>query len=345
VPPFDGPEGLSRSVNTILRLQIWQTLRKSAGEDVATASFGTGTVKWGPHHLPELSYSSAEAVAHHGRILSQLVLWGTVQEYGDGAVVQAFLSMPWYAKLTDRYYEDFRIQRNEIWVVRIPLDEKFVNFSLDVPRRRFAFEPVVLKKEVIAHYSALNAIVMHDPSNPDRQIGTVGDIIDGVEQLGDKALVTSRGVTGIVFLPELSKHRSEIVDFASGLIRIFRSDWQGARVFFSRVLENAHAPTDIRIDANLYRAMANARLGRSGAQDIERARALNPYAVRTVRFSIMDKLAELSRVIDAAAPVNKRREIVETIEQLVGKHKHLFLKDDPWLQHLREGLAQINAAQ
>lgn len=345
VPPFEGPVGLSRSVNTILRLQIWQTLRKSARQEGAKLSFGAGAVKWGPDHLPELSYRSAETVAQHVRILAQIVLWGTVEEYGGGAVVQAFLTLPIYPKLNDRYYKDFRTERNEVWVIRIPADDKIVTFGLDVPRRRVPFEPVVLRPQVIEQYATLDSIVMYDRSNPSKEIGVLSGIIDGVEQLGDKALVTSKGVTGIVFLPELAEHRSEIVEFASGLMRIFRGDWQGAIALFTRVVGNSHAPTDIRIDANLYSAMANAKLGRSGTEDIEQARALNPYAVRVVRFAIMDKLAELSRAIERSAPLSKRREIMDTIKRMLITYKDYFLRRDPWFDQLRTGISQINDVQ
>jgi hypothetical protein len=345
VPPFEGPVELSRSVNTILRLQIWQTLRKTAEAGGETLHFGAGAVKWGPDHLPELSHRSAETVAHHGRILSQIVLWGTVQEYGRGAIVQAFLSLPDYPKLNERYYEDFRTERHEVWIIRIPAGGKVVAFSTDVPRRRLSFEPVILKQQVIAHYSTLDSIVMYELKNPKKKIGVVRDIIDGVEQSGDKAVVTSRGLTGIVYLPELSEHRSEIVDFASGLVRIFRADWHGAIALLKDVTENSRAPTDIRIDANLYLAMANAKIGRSGAEYIDQARKLNPYAMRIVRFLIMDKLAELSRAIDASAPPVHQREILKAIRQLIEKHKDHFLANDPWFIDLKKGVSQLKDRQ
>ena len=345
IPPFEGPPGLSQSVNTILRLQIWQTLRAAVQNEDADLSFGEGSVKWGPAPLPELTYDSAETVAHHARILSQMVLWGTVQEYGDGAVVQAFLSVPWYPKLNDYYFEDFRVERSEAWVVQIPLHDEVIEFRQDIPRRRLAFEPIVLKKEVIEKYSDLDAIVMYDPDHPEKSIGTVGGIISAVEQNGDRALVTSQGKTGLVFLPELSKHRSEVVDFASGLMRIFRRDWEGAQALFASVAENNRAPTEVRIDAYLYRAMASSGRGQSGADDIVKARALNPYAVRVYRFAIMDLLAQLGRAIGRGESLTERHEIAAAIEHLVSDSRHLFLKDDPWLKHLNTSLERIARAQ
>lgn len=344
VPPFNGPPGLSRSVNTILRLQIWQTLRKAApGEE--TTSFGAGSVKWGPADLPSLTHGSAETLAHHARILSQIVLWGTVQEYGDGAVVQAFLSVPWYPKLNDRYFEDFRTERSEVWVVSIPLDNEVIEFRQDIPRRRLAFEPVILTKEVIDKYSDLDAIVMYDRNQPDEPIGKVGNIIDAVVQYGDKALVTSGGKTGLVLLPELSEHRSEVVDFASGLMRVFRQDWAGAETLFFNVINNERAPTELRIDACLYRAMASASRGFSGAEDIDKARALNPYAVRVYRFAIMERLAQLGRAIGRGATLAERQEIIAVTEKLVSDARPLFLRKDPWLDHIDESLERIAQAE
>ena len=343
VPPFDGPTGLSQSVNTILRLQIWQTLRKVAEQGTSAAeSLGDGTVKWGPHNLPTLSYLAADAFAGHARILSQIVLFGTVQEYGSGAVVQAFLSIPEYKKINAQYFADFRTQRKELWTVGIRVSGGDVEFFQDVPRRRMAFEPVVLTKELISNYSDLNSIIMYKPTRPDERIGPVGDIIEAVEQQGELALVRSEGRIGVVRLPQLASHRSEIVDFASGLVRIFRGDWIGANELFARVIDNPNAPTDIRIDAHLYRAMANARLGRATADDIEGALGLNPYAVRSVQFAAMALITELKYSMESATGRGKSKALIRDIRRLIAEHRHLFLKEDPWLDHAVRGLDIID---
>jgi hypothetical protein len=81
-----------------------------------------------------------------------------------------------------------------------------------------------------------------------------------------------------------------------------------------------------------------------GAEDIDQARALNPYAVRIYRFAIMDLLAQLSRTIGREAPLEERQEIIAAIEQLVLDTKPLFLRKDPWLEYLNASLERIARA-
>ncbi len=344
VPPFEGPIGLSNSVSTILRLQIWQTLRKTDHINSPEISFGDGVVKWGPHHLPQLSHRSAETMAHHGRILSQVVLWGTVQEYGGGAIVQAYLSIPLYERINDQYYADMRNKNKEVWTVSIPVDQTEFVFVHDIPRRRLYFEPIVLTKQVIENYSALNSIALYDPQNTNQRIGTVGNSLEALVQHGDKALVTSQGVTGVVKLPELSASRSEVVDFVSGLMGIFRGDWKRALHYFAQVVDNPNTPTEVRIDAYLYRAMANNQLGRSGTKDIRRARELNPYTLRIIRFGIMDKLSGLKRALKNADSDSHLGYKVKAIVDFTKQHQSDFLPGDPWLRQLKTGLKHIQMA-
>ena len=343
VPRFVGPAELSAGVTTILQLQIWQTLRARAPANGGAGLLGEGVVKTGEARLPRLSHATAEAFGHHAQVLSQLVLWGTVQPYGEGAVVQAFLSAPFYGPLNDRYYADFRTDRQEVWTVRLPVNGKLVSFTQDLPRRRLSFEPIVLSSEAIAWYARPDAWTLYEKDDPERPIGKAGERISGIEQHPGGALVRSGDLVGVLRLPALSEQRSEVVDFVSALVRIFRGDWQGARDLFAAVIEGKQAPTELRIDAHLYRAMANAHLGKSGRDDIAAARTLNPYAVRVWRFAIMDKLAELSRLLESAAPAAARRAIVEEIEALIDAGRPLFLRDDPWLAHAQRHVRRVAA--
>lgn len=341
---FEGPGELSAGVTTILQLQIWQTLRAQAPENSGAGALGAGTVKTGEARLPRLSHATAEAFGRHARVLSQLVLWGTVQPYGNGAVVQAFLSAPLYGRLNERFYADFRTEQLEVWTVHLLVDGELVAFIQDMPRRRLSFEPIVLSAEAIDWYSRPDAWTLYDVNDPDRPIGKAGERISGIEQRPGGALVKSGGLVGVLRLPALSKQRSEVVDFVSALVRIFRGDWQGARELFALVVERNQAPTELRIDAYLYRAMANARLGKSGYDDIAAARALNPYSVRVWRFAIMDKLAELSRLLEREVPAARSSALVEEIKALIDAGRPLFLREDPWLAYVLRQVRRIATA-
>jgi len=257
MPSLSGPKGLSESVTTIMGLQVWQTLRRTDGGKGPGRDFGRGAVK-DAKALPSLTHRTAEELARRETFLSQMVLWGTVQDYGGGAIVEAYLSVPAYARFNDAYFADFRKERKEEWVVRVRAGARQVEFRRDIPRRRIAFEPIVIAPAVVKNYSSYDALQLYDLADPSKPIGPIGNDIWGVEQRGESAIVTTRGVTGIVRLPRLSANRSEVVDFVGGLMRIFRGDWPGAEQLMRAVAENPNAPTEVRVDAYLYRALAMA---------------------------------------------------------------------------------------
>ena len=165
IPSLSGRKGLSESVTTIMGLQVWQTLRRTDGGKGPEHDFGRGTVK-DALALPSLTHRTAEDVAHHASFLSQMVLWGTVQDYGGGAIVEAYLSLPVYARLNDSYFADFRRERKEEWVVRARAGARQVEFRRDVPRRRIAFEPIVIAPAVVRNYSSYDALQLYDPADP-----------------------------------------------------------------------------------------------------------------------------------------------------------------------------------
>jgi hypothetical protein len=343
VPYFSGRDGLSTSVTTVLALQVWQTLRRS-GADASGEDFGKGLVRSFAVPQPPKSHQTAEAMARQASVMAQLVLWGSVQNYGNGAIVQAFLSIPEYRPLANKYYADFRTKHEEEWVVRIAVHDGEAVFRVNLPRRRVAFEPIIIPREVIEKYSSPGSIALYDPNIPRRKIGSIGNTFVALEQRGDSALVRSDKVIGIVRLPEISKYRSEIVDFVGGLIRIFRGDWAGAIDSLALVIENPHAPTDLRIDSHLYRAMALSKIGRPGHEEINRAFRLNPYLDRIAAYAVMERLALFEHMTRTGASAGERRSVIAQARQLIDRHRKLFLEEDPWVKEIISGLQQIEAA-
>jgi hypothetical protein len=342
VPNLEGPAGLSSSITTVLALQIWQTLRRTDAKG-SGADFGKSAVKTFAVNQPPQSHRAAEALARDAGVLSQIVVWGTVQTFGDGGIVQAFLSVPDYPHLNDRYYADFRTRHEEEWTVRVALKDGEVAFRVDLPRRQVAFEPIVVPQQVIGKYSGIGSIELHDPNKPGRKIGSIGKTFVAVEQRGDSALVRSGNVTGIVQLPDISKNRSEIVDFVGGLVRVFRADWAGAIDSMALVQQNPHTPTDLLIDSHLYAAMARSKLGHPGHNEIQRAYDLNPYLARTAAYAIMERIALFQTMTQARASPGERRSMISQARQLIDRHRKLFVQDDPWINEVLKGLDKIEA--
>ena len=134
-PAFEGPQGLAQSVATILNLQLWETLR---GAGARGQSFGLGVAVWG-RPLEIYSHQDAERRAKEISLLAQLVFWGKIYEYGDGAVAQANLSIP--------RYHDFREHHPEEWDLEVTEGKVDLHFAVDIPQRRYSFRPLVLTRD------------------------------------------------------------------------------------------------------------------------------------------------------------------------------------------------------
>jgi hypothetical protein len=95
VAPFDsskaGDPEIGKKVSVILNLQVWQTLQIPTTEEGRNTK---GGVTWDVTSEPPTSYAEAETLARRQtEDQPQIVLWGRAWRYGDGNVVEAFLSI------------------------------------------------------------------------------------------------------------------------------------------------------------------------------------------------------------------------------------------------------------
>jgi hypothetical protein len=320
---FEGPGALGRNVATILQLQLWHSFRRMPWpENPERHDFGPAVIVWDAEPLAELDHASAEAAARRANLLAQMVVWGRAYPYGGGVAVQANITLP--------AFRDLREANLEKWRVELAGEA----FEVDVPRRRFEVSSIVLDAGVVAKYSLPSALEIHSARHGGELLGSVGPDVRALQFEPDLAYVRSGDVAGWVRLPELSRRRSELVEVAAGIVRIYRGDFEGAIASFTRVLDNPNTRTPLRIDALLYRGMARQRLGRSGRDDFLRAYELSPFAQTTVRYLIMADLAALARGdLSPAAAAALRDRLRSTID----RERYLFAPDDAWLQRV-EGI-------
>lgn len=330
VPAFESDSAvLGLGVATVLNLQVWQTLRKAPWPNPGNLSFGDGVVVWDWEPLPSASFETAEQVA--AQVIDpppQLVLWGKCYRYGEGVVAQAYLSLP--------ETPDSATRGPERWVVRLPVGDGDGDAILDgdVPTRRYTFEPIALSRDVVETYSRPDSLKLYRTRRGEGVLGSVGTEFRALEHAGPSQVkVTSGGVTGWLRLPNLAAERSEATDFTGGVVRAYRGDWAGVRDLMKKVTDNPRTPTQLRVDAYLYRAMAAAKSRADPEPDLAAADALNPYARRVVVYRAMALLSGY-----AQQGPEGRRAILDRVGQLVGDRQYVFLPDDPWL-------AQWTAAQ
>jgi hypothetical protein len=332
VARFDGNGALAKNVQAVLHLMIWQTLRKAPTPNPQKLDFGESIIEWADYDLDSQSHSAAEKLATDIKL--QMTLWGNVLPYGDGVVVQTNLSIP--------RYDDGRIKQPEIWIVSLRAAGQDYRIEADIPRRYYEFAPIILTSEVVRTYSSPGAVKMY--RNKDMippPIGILGDYFKAIRHEGDKVLVVSKNTgTGWIHLPKLSSQRNEVVDFAGGLIRVYRGDWDGAFDLMKRVIRNQQAPTTLKVDAYLFQALAKTRQGKSPDEELRKAHELSPYSSAVVIYDIMNDLEQLSRdLLDSNEGGNvteKAKSRARLIEDKVKENRYLFPENDVWLKSVIE---------
>lgn len=317
VPVFAGPRNLARNVSTTLYLQVWRTLRRKPWPNPRNLDFGRGITRydWGKAFSPS---TSEDIYAYTRESSVQMTLWGSAKPLGDGVVVQAFLGAPAGA---------FGNGRPEIWSVQTPLGQ----VSLDLPRRVFDFEPIILSQKLISYYSAQESLSMCDrPTLPCKQT-PVGDDWVAIEHNGDWATInsTESGRTGYLMLPNLSQMPNDASDFASAMVAYYRGDYAQAADYFNRVASRPSSQTSTRADAAVLALIAAARNTRPNLAAFNDLSEQNPDSLYIFQATIMARLA-----IASNAQSDMRRNQISTIISVVDKNRHLFDKDDIWLKNI-----------
>lgn len=329
VPAFEGPDALGLNVSTILLLEIFNTLDMSQSSDMKRRSFGHGETVWSPLPLRDLSHTGAADMAAHEDTAcpKQLVLWGRALLYADGVVVQSYLTLP--------LIDDPRIPRNEVWTLRIKFKTDPIDLSLDIPSRRYAFEPIILDADVVRRYSDPASLKIYKDQSLKQQIGTTGpEILASRRGAGGTWL--SKPAAGWLPLPQLSQNTSEVVGFTGALIRVFRGDWLGAQDLLKTVLSNSTTPNAIKTDAFIYMGMTEEKLRRSGVEYFERALQTNSLSEKAIAGLVMSNLSSYTRSStaspDSARANSSSQAILLRTKDLLDKNKLLFEPDDPWFR-------------
>jgi len=322
IPPFNGPKPLGIHVTTILYLNVFKTLRRAPTPNPENLSFGRGMIRWTTIKLSKQRHLEAEVMAEDWRFFAQLVLWGKAWEYGDGIVVQSYLSLP--------KYDDGRDRNLEIWKTRISVGEETFFFEADIPRRRIDFRPISLTKAFVHEYSSPVAMKIYSTVDLRNPIGRTGLKLKAVEVRGNIVKVRSGEKVGWLQIPSISGKPSELTDFVGAMIRIYRGDWQGAFELFDNVTKSSTASASLKLDAFLLKARAKEELGENGDAELEAAFKIDPYSRMVIAYRTMKWISDLKEAIIQSQESLIRQDVLR-IEGLLSKKKYLFHKGDPFL--------------
>jgi hypothetical protein len=329
VAPFDGSksrsEEVGRRVGVILDLQIWRTLIvPTSGQGAKTH----GGVTWDISSTPPTNAPEAEALASRQRPAPQIVLWGRAWQYGQGNIVEAFLS------IRDSASADKSGQ--ELWKVDLGQNQELV---ADFPHRQLDFAPIVLRADLMPELTDPAGLKLFVAPTGEATNGPVGDNFTAISPSGDaEQVVLPDGRRGWVRLPNLSREKNEVVDFIAGLVRIMRRDWPNSQALFKRVAEDNNAPTLVRTDSYLYLAIAAAQLGQDPLEWVHKAYELDPYSKTIIQYLCMVYVADLGRMSEEQRFGVKGTSQIKLIRDTLSRNRALFSEEDPWIAKLSQFL-------
>lgn len=346
IPKFQSSKASGRTLEnigwraaSIIGLQIWRTYSTPSQSDL----FDNAVFRLDSESRSPTTIAEAEKLARNKHIPFDLVLWGAATRYGDGIVVETNLLM--------RKDVGKRKLKTDIWIVTIPTGKSSHRISVDIPRWQYEFAPIVLDRKLVSKLDGLSGgylqIEIYQLRGTSSQVIATASSqpIKAIRHEGDWSYVDlGGGRFGYIYLPSLSQHPSEVVNFCSGIIRFLRKDWPGAISLFREVLQNSNSPTAIRIDAYLYMAVAYANM-HDQTQALSMAAAayeLNPYSKASTQYLGMSYLARLAELLSQGHQEAEVKRMARSLQDLLSKNDILFAQDDQWIRQVKAVVAEVN---
>ena len=326
---FYDSDKLGPSIAAVLQAQIWRTLRRYPGGDSSRGDFGTGAVRHDRKPPVRPGHEAIENAIEKPIQKAHAAVWGRIHQIDDKAVVLAYFTMP--------PVEDDVRPGKEVWSVRfVDSSGKGGLLHVDLPQRAYGFRSLVLPEAFVSKYTGLNRIPVRAQKGQGPALTNFGT--DWFRVANDRdymQIMDESGKRGWIHLPEISTHRSEIVDFVGGIMRIFRGDWEGASELLTAVAKDQRTPTTLQIDSYLLVIRAKAELGTDPAEEIAAVEKLGPRSQAVAQYVGMyyvDLCYGKSRIRRPQSAQRRtcRADDKITLANLIARSRPSFHQDDPW---------------
>ncbi len=324
VPSFLGPEILSQHVRTTVYLELIKAFRHV---DIPLKG---GWILYGVDDLLEPSHNAAINAAIWPSVQADLAIWGQVYPYGNGVVVQMFLSVTPILKE--------RKVRPEVWTIDTRKDNgEDYKIQLDIPGQFYEFEPFILPREVIIQYQKPEGLPLYRSREGDEIIAPLGKVMHFREIHGDAFLVESDGIEGWIKPTNILNRVSEAIPFAKGFVHFLRGDWRGSLKDFSGFLENKKITQNLRVHALIYSGLAKEKIGWSGNEEFETAYSMNRLDRVAASFVLMSHIANITRARDRGDDLSLKAAKTRLGANLKSV-RVLFRKNGQWIRHVESYL-------
>ena len=328
VPPFLGEKPLNQHVRTTIYFELVKSFRQFGPVQKG------GWIIYGLDDLREPSHDAAISAGSLPSVSANLAIWGQAHRYGDGVIVQLFLTV-----LPPRNKQE---RRPEVWTIpSLKRDSHSKEIELDLPGRFYEFEPMILSPDVVLKFENPEGIPLYRERTGGEPIGFLGKLMYFLEIRNDAIKIESeRGEVGHIGIPEqgwirtedLSGGESESIPFAKGMVRLLRGDWRGSRKSFSEVLQQKNIPQNLRIHALIYSGLTKEKQGESGLSEFVQAYRLNRLDKTAASFLLMSRTVQIRRAHQHNPELLGQR--IHELQKDLQSVKVLFPKNDAWLQDI-----------
>ena len=270
------------NLGALFALRAWRTLHRPTPADGPDA-VQSATVYWPVDEGRAIA--TPEAAASQG---AALVLWGAARHYGDGFLVDPYLS------LTDRAGT---AGPAGVWTVALPRGR----VSLGLPRRIFALGTALLPDELVERYStpgALRVCAQKVQACDGPQVG--GGMTARIQEPGWSQVTTTDQVTGWIYLPGLSGGGADIGAFPGAVVAYYRGEFGYAARLFGGVARDEAEPDQLRSDARALAIAARSRTDPALAAPDAARLTETPGSAYDVQVTVMNRLAAAARSQGAA---------------------------------------------
>lgn len=276
VATLRGNDPVAGDTSLTLYLLLWSTL-------IASPDGLSGHMQFSESNRPE---THTEALSLGNLRSSDVVVWGSAEEYFDDVVVEAHVSVTG--------------ERHASWSVT----SNGVNFKVPLPSR-FDLSSFVLPLEVVTKFEKFDRVPVYRSKEASSQIGTLKYDVHVLEFDSKTSLISApsfalvelpSGMKGYVPLPQLNgADYPNVVSLAGGIIYLQRGEFENALLIFNELLDLPLRQTDRR-DVLLLRGRAKELLGRSGLDDFKRALAINPFFPAAIEHVVAGTLSKNNNV-------------------------------------------------
>ncbi|UJX39265.1 hypothetical protein K9F62_11040 [Desulfovibrio sp. JY] len=280
--PKETAKILSNKIATILQLKILSSFQKQKTEKVN--EFGHGRIKPNYEEPCINDLAGAIEVAQNPRNLYQFVLYGSFYKFKDGVILQSYLAIPFFAKLKDGNFSDYRNQHREDWCIKIYKKTALEKICIGLPNRYYSLPLIFISNDMLKHYEKLWETPIYSETKT-VMVGKLEPPYRFISRSGNWMKVKTKSVIGFINIEDISRFDDKVIYFISGLISYFRGDFEQCTKYMSKFIDEQTDGNSMRQDAMLYLIAAKSRLNKKNTEnETNLAIEANPFSQKAYEY-------------------------------------------------------------